>query len=114
MDIIESSSQFIHLHVLWKGHINWFVTIVYASTSYVNRQNLWGDLSRVADGMVDPWVVLGDFNVILAYHERKGGSSNFSSRGMQNFRDMVQSCNLLDAGFQGSSYTWKHGICFRD
>lgn len=113
VEVIESSNQFIHLQVSWKGHITWFVTVVYASTRVVRRQELWDDLSRLANTMDGPWVVLGDFNAILADHERRAGSPNFSIRGMHGFREMVQSCCLMDAGFQGSPFTWKHGNLFQ-
>lgn len=32
---------------------------------------------------------------------------------MKNFCDMILACNLLDAGFQGSPFTWKHGRLFQ-
>lgn len=48
------------------------LTIVYASTNYVRRQDLWEDLKRIADDMEDPWMVLGDFNALLAISERRG------------------------------------------
>lgn len=54
-------------------------------------------------------MVLGDFNSIAADHERKGGAPNFAIRSMRNFCSMIQECNLLDASFQGSKFTWKSG-----
>lgn len=53
--------------------------------------------------------MLGDFNNIVAEHEMKGGSQNPSFRGVSQFRDMVQNCDLMDVRFQGSKFTWKHG-----
>lgn len=113
IEILESSQQFVHLKVTWKGRISWLCTVVYASTSCTRRQELWEDLSRLASQLNEPWVVLGDFNCIGADHERKGGSTNFSHRGMLQFRNMLQSCNVMDAGFQGSPFTWKHGNLFQ-
>lgn len=57
--------------------------------------------------------MLGDFNTIYANHERKGGASNFSNRGVMNFRIMINDCDLIDGGFQGSPYTWKYGNLFQ-
>lgn len=113
VEVLNSTNQFVHLQVTWKRSIVWLVTIVYASASYVRRQELWDELSNLATNIVDPWVVLGDFNDILVDHERKGGSPNFSIRGMNGFRSMMQDCNLLDMGFQGSLFTWKHGNLFK-
>lgn len=104
VDVINNSNQFVHMKVTWKGSISWLITVVYASTRYVRRQELWENLVDLDIPADDPWVVLGDFNAILAKHERRGGSSNFSVRGMNGFREMVQSCNLLDVGFQGNLF----------
>lgn len=81
MDILESSSQFVHLRVQWKNQANWLVTIVYANPNYVRRQALWNDLQRLADSHDEAWVVLGDFNSTLVDSERKGGAAIPSNRG---------------------------------
>lgn len=113
VDVLQNGHQFVHIRVCWKGHITWFITVVYASTNYVRRQDLWEDLKRIVDDMEEPWMVLGDFNAILTNCERKGGAQNFSTRGMQNFKNMVQECHLIDAGFQGNPFTWKHGDLYQ-
>lgn len=113
VEVLESSNQFAHLRVTWKGHITWVITVVYASPRFAQRQEVWDDLARLAETTSEAWVILGDFNSILAEHERRGGSSNFSIRGMQSFRRMMQECDLLDMGFQGSPFTWKHGNLFQ-
>lgn len=83
------------------------------SPNYTKRQQLWEDLIRLSDSLNEPWMVLGDFNTIVASHERKGGSSNFSDRSQLSFRNMIDLCDLVDAGFQGSPFTWKHGNLFQ-
>lgn len=113
VDIIDSSDQFVHLQVTWKGRISWFISVVYASPRLAPRQILWDDLRAIADNMEEPWVILGDFNSIMVSHERRGGAPNFATRGMQNFCNMIHDCNLLDAGFQGSPFTWRHGRLYQ-
>lgn len=83
--------------------------MVYASPNYARRTQLWDDLAHLADSIHLPWVILGDFNVILTDAERKGGSNNPSPRGRQDFQNMIQGCELIDAGFQGSPFTWRKG-----
>ncbi|KAH0672977.1 hypothetical protein KY290_025256 [Solanum tuberosum] len=34
---------------------------------------LWEDISQVADGLQYPWIVRGDFNVVLNGEEKIGG-----------------------------------------
>lgn len=59
--------------------------------------------------MNDPWAIIGDFNSTLSSQDRMGGSQNPSQRGCDDFRGMVQNCNLVDAGFQGPPFTWQMG-----
>lgn len=97
----------------FKGQQKWLITVVYANTSYVRRQDLWDDLNRITESHDTPWAVLGDFNCILSDSERKGGASNPSNRGRDDFRRMLHDCNLIDSGFQGSPYTWRSGNLFQ-
>lgn len=113
VDEIESSHQFVHLQVAFKGQLKWLITVVYASMSYVRRQQLWADLNRIAESHDTPWAVLGHFNCILADSERKGGASNPADRDREDFRRMLHDCNLIDAGFQGSPFTWRSGNLFQ-
>lgn len=113
VEILESSSQMVHLRVSWKGQPKWLLTVVYANPYYVRRQSLWDELVRIAEAHDEPWAVLGDFNCILADSERKGGAEVPSNRGRMVFRRMVQDCNLIDAGYQGSPYTWRKGNLFQ-
>lgn len=104
-EVLESNQQLVHLRVTWNRKVSCLITSVYASPRYVRRQQLWEDLERIASVCTEPWVVLGDFNSIVADHERVGGALIPSNRGVSQFRDMIQACDLLDAGFQGSKYT---------
>lgn len=113
VEVLESSHHFVHLKVAFKGQIKWLITVVYASTSYVRRQQLWDDLSRIAQSHDCPWAVLGDFNCLLSDSERKGGASNPANRGREDFRRMLHDCSLVDAGFQGSQYIWRSGNLFQ-
>lgn len=113
VEILESADQFVHSRVTWRGRFSWLITAVYASPRHNGRLQLWDELRCLTDTVDEPWVVLGDFNSIMAPHKRKGGSSNFSDRNMISFCNMIQSCDLLDAGFQGSPFTWKHANLFQ-
>lgn len=72
VEVINSSEQFVHLKVSWKNQNFWFTTVVYASPRYMRRQTLWEDLKVMADDMVEPWMILGDFNAIQNNQERRG------------------------------------------
>lgn len=71
VEVLQSSDQMVHLRVAWKGQTNWLLTVVYASPYYVRRQRLWEDLVTIGESHYEPWSVLGDFNCLLADHDRK-------------------------------------------
>jgi len=49
-----------------------YVAAVYASTSYSTRHQLWHDLTLMLGRYHGPWFFLGDFNVVLGAHEKRG------------------------------------------
>ncbi|KAL0292129.1 UNVERIFIED_CONTAM: hypothetical protein Sradi_7002300 [Sesamum radiatum] len=51
----------------------------------------------------------GDFNIILTAQEKRGGAQP-KFRAMEEFADMVMECGLIDAGYEGSEYTWSNRI----
>ncbi|XP_039056349.1 uncharacterized protein LOC120199288 [Hibiscus syriacus] len=96
------------------GNINGcrtLITTVYGSNSGIGRRGLWDHL-RSLESLVgsSPWVVGGDFNVVLSANE----SSDFESLGVHSFSDMedFQDClgdlDLLDHPFLGPTFTWSN------
>ncbi|XP_073273383.1 uncharacterized protein [Primulina huaijiensis] len=62
-----------------------FCSFVYAKCDYIERRQLWTSLLQVKPDQ-GPWLVGGDFNVVINSSECLGSS--------------------VDAGFEGSSFTW--------
>ncbi|TXG65080.1 hypothetical protein EZV62_012074 [Acer yangbiense] len=54
-----------------------------------------------------PWLCGGDFNEILKVEEKSGGSDK-SILGICQFREVIDDCNLVDLGFEGSKMTWNN------
>ena len=52
---------------------------------------------------MDPWLVIGDFNVVIGTHETTGSPRSVSC---DDFYPRVTICNLIDSDTQGSMYTW--------
>lgn len=50
---------------------SFYITVVYASTFYIKRRELWCDLSRLLSENPGPWLFVGDFNSILGAQDRK-------------------------------------------
>lgn len=48
------------------------VSLIYAKCIQGERLLLWESLEELAQGIQDPWLVGGDFNVITSYEEKLG------------------------------------------
>ncbi|CAL1410372.1 unnamed protein product [Linum trigynum] len=55
--------------------------------------------------MVQPWLLVGDFNSILSPSEKLGGAP-FDAARIRDFQEVVQDTGLIDLGFEGPAYTW--------
>ncbi|XP_043694381.1 uncharacterized protein LOC122645101 [Telopea speciosissima] len=51
------------------------------------------------------WALIGDFNSFLSWHEKLGGYLH-RHHDVQQFRQVLQGCNLMDIAAHGPSYTW--------
>ncbi|XP_062028604.1 uncharacterized protein LOC133744523 [Rosa rugosa] len=96
------------------------LTGVYATPCNTSRSNLWGYLDGLANRVKLPGMIVGDFNELLSYSDKIGGSPHYMFGGMQ---DWVCRNGLIDMGYQGADYTWKNnsvkerldrGFCSRD
>ncbi|GJW41582.1 ribonuclease H-like domain-containing protein [Tanacetum coccineum] len=70
------------------------------------RLKLWANLvdHKLVAG-IDPWVLLGEFNVILRINENSNGLA-VRDDGMQEFRSCVDSLEIEDTSMNRFFYTW--------
>ncbi|XP_025617033.1 uncharacterized protein [Arachis hypogaea] len=109
VDIFGHNRQFIHLLVSSKTSTTWLLTAIYGSPQKVNRKLLWNNLRNLAENINAPWCLIGDFNVTLHDHERRGGAIRNDSGAYSDFQNCVFDCGLIDLGFVGWPFTWKRG-----
>ncbi|XP_075095163.1 uncharacterized protein LOC142173465 [Nicotiana tabacum] len=84
------------------------MAFVYAKCSAMKRLDLWDHLYYLASDMELPWLVGGDFNVILYEYEKIGGLLVHPPE-YENFAFCVNSCGLFEQGYKGSPFTWWNG-----
>ncbi|KAJ4822368.1 hypothetical protein Tsubulata_014296 [Turnera subulata] len=108
IQVLCHSRQYIHMRVQPTIGPIWLFTAVYASPRASLRDSLWRDLHSLAGAMVDPWLLVGDFNVIVDSSERRGISIS-RSLVCKKFIDLIDQCHLLDLGFSGTPFTWARG-----
>ncbi|KAK7287384.1 hypothetical protein RIF29_00657 [Crotalaria pallida] len=84
-----------------------YVSFVYAHNDSERRCELWEDLKEIGDSMLDKWMILGDFNCCLNAQEKIGGIP-LEPHTFQEFREMINHCQLEDMNYFGSLYTWNN------
>ena len=100
--------QEIHASVkVCNSNTTWLISSIYASPRLVERRILWSNLSKVAELHSLPLLVLGDFNEILSGEDKFGGRRLNLNRAIE-FKNYIDSCNLLDLGFSGPKFTWSN------
>lgn len=83
-----------------------FISAIYAKCSKAGRQPLWEKIRELSDQLVDaPWIIGGDFNIILHLSDRSGSDTNRQAE-MTDFAETIDDCRLLDPGFDGANFTW--------
>ncbi|KAK8636375.1 hypothetical protein V6N13_124121 [Hibiscus sabdariffa] len=78
VDVLVHHFQLMHCRItcLSTGSSS-LVTLVYASHSVPRRKALWPHLRSLASSILEPWLLMGDFNATLDASERKGGVDAF-------------------------------------
>lgn len=63
------------------GQFRGYISVIYACNTKEEQHRLWETLVEVGQQMKDPWLLLGDFNVILNASERLHESGNLRDSG---------------------------------
>ncbi|KAH1073529.1 hypothetical protein J1N35_025857 [Gossypium stocksii] len=109
VEILQVHSQFIHIRIWDKRCCRPFLcTAIYASPQRGTRAQLWEYLDKIALGVNEPWLLSGDFNVIMNSDERQSGAFKNKS-GCYQFRSFFFEHGFFDMGFQGLKFTWSKG-----
>ncbi|XP_071687005.1 uncharacterized protein [Rutidosis leptorrhynchoides] len=87
-----------------------FCSFVYANNNGNERRMLWSDLyGHKLISRSHPWVLLGDFNVILKVHEHSAGGS-YMTKDMIEFQDCVNKLEVEDICKSGFQFTWTKSL----
>lgn len=86
---------------------SFYITVVYASTFYIKRRELWCDLSRLLSENPGPWLFVGDFNSILGAHEKRGGRIPLQI-ACSEFFSWTNNFSLIHLDTNGAKFTWSN------
>ncbi|XP_022032624.1 uncharacterized protein LOC110933726 [Helianthus annuus] len=116
--VLHATNQVVHVQARFKkdnAMVN--ISFVYASNNDQERKYLWDSL-KMHKGVVqsDPWIIMGDFNVVLNLEDNCMWSSKVNA-AMMDFNECVKHLEVFDLRAHGLHYTWnqspKKGIGIR-
>lgn len=108
VDPFVLNDQMIMAAISCQGRNPFLLSIIYASPNPSFRLQLWEYIKTLGTLIDVPWLLLGDFNQVVAACDKRGGRP-FRPSKAQPLIDMIQECHLLDLGFQGPQFTWTNG-----
>lgn len=85
-----------------------YVAAVYASNSYISRRQLWADLTHLQRCFQGPWVFIGDFNVVMGTHEKRGRRPPLAIACLE-FVHWTNANLLTHLPISGPLFTWHNG-----
>ncbi|XP_074318700.1 uncharacterized protein LOC141655522 [Silene latifolia] len=83
------------------GFTPWFMAVIKTVKGLIS-----GALQRLKQSLVDPWIIMGDFNNVLHSDERIG--SPITQAEVQGFQECVDDCGLYDVVTSGTFFTWNN------
>ena len=104
------TDQMIHVAVtVIQSQTKFSVSFIYAQNDYILRRALWNHLRLLSQSCSQqPWLVLGDFNVVRKDNERQGGAQDWHPY-MDEFNECCCEASLEDLRYIGCHLTWSKG-----
>ena len=105
-NVFASSNNHIDLIVKERNGGEWRFTGFYGYPKRERRHESWDFLRSLASVSSLPWCVLGDFNDLMHSNEKKGRHKHPQSL-MDDFRNAVKDCSLIELDLKGGEFTWE-------
>ncbi|XP_015159308.1 uncharacterized protein [Solanum tuberosum] len=106
--VIADSEQQLTLQLTLENGEQLLVSVVYAKCSAIERLSLWDEIFTISQEYVVPWMIGGDFNVILREEEKIGGLPVYPQE-YEDFAECLNASGLADITFSGNPFTWWNG-----
>ncbi|XP_060178042.1 uncharacterized protein LOC132607977 [Lycium barbarum] len=99
----------ITLKLFLQEHNRYLVTtLVYVKCDDDARLQLWDSIYHLSSIVDVPWMVSGEFNVVMNEEEKIGGPPVLP-QDFEDFPFCINSCEMMEPAFKGSPFTWWNG-----
>jgi len=88
------------------GGEEWSITVVYGPQEDQEKLQFLGELTWISHDVLEKWLIIGDFNMILQARDKS--NDNLNRRLMGAFRDLVQDLQLKELNLCGRKFTWSN------
>lgn len=105
--VIYKSARFIACSINFlRVNVPFISIFIFAPGSNNHKEEFWNDLIQYTQGLLSPFIILGDFNEISNVQDKMGGAAYHSNRNkmMQSILDRTAS---LEIPFIGPRFTWR-------
>ncbi|CAM8914180.1 unnamed protein product [Rhodiola kirilowii] len=96
-----------HIDAIVEDQTVFRLTLFYGEPAVSNRMLGWSLLRRLGEDRSFPWLVIGDFNEVVCQSEVQGGRGRQNWQ-MENFRRVLDDCELTDIGYLGYPFTYSN------
>jgi hypothetical protein len=91
-------------HVKMLDQKNWWITVVYGPQEDADKIQFLQEVTERRSLCPGPWILLGDFNLILRASEKN--NENLNRPMMNRFRHFVSNLELKELYMHGCLFTW--------
>lgn len=82
---------------------SWIASFLYVDYDAEKRGPLWADIKNIVASFSDPWIVVGDLNMVGIESDKD------VSKKCEELEEVLTDCELMEVAFKGQSYTWSNG-----
>lgn len=106
MDKLREEPQLLHCQVTRREDgVPCILTVIYGFNTCEHRRSIWEALKELAQGVIIPWLICGDFNAMLYPHARLFGNPVQYTK-IREFAGCVHDLLLSEVAWKGEYYTW--------
>lgn len=107
--MLGDSDYHIDCAISEQGKDPWRMTCIYDEAHTHLRYHTWDLMKNICNSSNLPWLSISDFDEVLRPEEHDGVTQR-SNAQIQDFREAIETCMMLDIGYKGRSWTFEKKV----